>query len=306
MSQQPSSSSPKNMSSNVDLSSDSRAQTVNPNEVLDTVPLRMVTADDLKVQKPITPLTRRPKERFTSNVYKSSSPTPSGDKTREGSKYVHNAIKELLTRILSENHDVPGVSVPLNQEINEPNMEAELDVVHDVETMEDTELDPSKEKKVGVDVNVVVEDDTEVGTEADTGTGTGTEVVDLDEYFDNGLIASIDPSIAKRFMTTKGKKVVGQSPSKKKAGIDSSKKDTVGPPRTWSKVIPKKRKVNVISSSDTDVECDVSDIPLKKKPTSSKLATRVPDVPIDNISFHYAASVNKWKYVYCCTPIFYH
>ncbi|XP_058774663.1 uncharacterized protein LOC131648943 [Vicia villosa] len=63
-------------------------------------------------------------------------------------------------------------------------------------------------------------------------------------------------------------------------------------------MVPKKRKAKVIADSDSDVACDVPDIPPKKKPTSSKFAARVPDVPIDNISFHYASSVNRWKYVY--------
>ncbi|XP_058733485.1 uncharacterized protein LOC131605106 [Vicia villosa] len=54
--------------------------------------------------------------------------------------------------------------------------------------------------------------------------------------------------------------------------------------------------------SDSDVEVDVQDIPLKKKPTSSKPASRVPDVPIDNISFHSTSSVNRWKYVYQKRP----
>ncbi|XP_058787649.1 uncharacterized protein LOC131661996 [Vicia villosa] len=65
-----------------------------------------------------------------------------------------------------------------------------------------------------------------------------------------------------------------------------------------SKVIPKKRKARAIVDSDSDVDVDAQDIPPRKRPTTSKLATSFPEVPIDNISFHYPSSVNRWKYVH--------
>ncbi|XP_058784040.1 uncharacterized protein LOC131658803 [Vicia villosa] len=43
---------------------------------------------------------------------------------------------------------------------------------------------------------------------------------------------------------------------------------------------------------------DVNDIHPKKKVSTSKLAASVPEVPIDNISFHYPSSVLRWKFVY--------
>ncbi|XP_058784605.1 uncharacterized protein LOC131659432 [Vicia villosa] len=70
--------------------------------------------------------------------------------------------------------------------------------------------------------------------------------------------------------------------------------------KAWSKVVPKKRKA--ISSSenesDSDVAANVNDIHLKKKVSNSKLAASVPEIPIDNISFHYPSSVLRWKFVY--------
>ncbi|XP_058787580.1 uncharacterized protein LOC131661932 [Vicia villosa] len=65
-----------------------------------------------------------------------------------------------------------------------------------------------------------------------------------------------------------------------------------------SKVIPKKRKARAIVDSDSDVDVDAQDIPPRKRPTTSKLATSFPEVPIDNISFHYPSRVNRWKYVH--------
>ncbi|XP_058745841.1 uncharacterized protein LOC131618689 [Vicia villosa] len=47
----------------------------------------------------------------------------------------------------------------------------------------------------------------------------------------------------------------------------------------------------------SDVEVNVPNIPSRKKPTTNKLATSIPEVPIDNVSFHYASSASRWKYV---------
>ncbi|XP_058765449.1 uncharacterized protein LOC131638941 [Vicia villosa] len=105
------------------------------------------------------------------------------------------------------------------------------------------------------------------------------------------------------------RKVASRSPStdsirKKSTSIGPiksravSQSVSVGPTKSWSKVIPRKRKAQAIVDSDSDVDVDAQEIPLRKKPTTSKLAASVPEVPIDNISFHYPSSVNRWKYVH--------
>ncbi|XP_058774636.1 uncharacterized protein LOC131648922 [Vicia villosa] len=71
----------------------------------------------------------------------------------------------------------------------------------------------------------------------------------------------------------------------------------VGPSNSWSKVVPKKRKEREIVEFESDDEVDVPDIPSRKKPTTSKLAASIPEVPIDNVSLHYASSASRWKYV---------
>ncbi|XP_050878827.1 uncharacterized protein LOC127082640 [Lathyrus oleraceus] len=57
-----------------------------------------------------TPHARRPKE----TVSGFSSSIVLEERTKEGSRYVHNAIATIVTGILSGNHEVPGVSIPLN------------------------------------------------------------------------------------------------------------------------------------------------------------------------------------------------
>ncbi|XP_058747007.1 uncharacterized protein LOC131619996 [Vicia villosa] len=78
---------------------------------------------------------------------------------------------------------------------------------------------------------------------------------------------------------------------------DVAKSTWVGPSKSWSKVVPKKRKEQEIVESESDVEVDVPVIASRKKPTTSKLAASIPEVPIDNVSFHYASSASRWKYV---------
>ncbi|XP_058768816.1 uncharacterized protein LOC131642601 [Vicia villosa] len=65
-------------------------------------------------------------------------------------------------------------------------------------------------------------------------------------------------------------------------------------------MVPKKRKTRSSSEneSDSDVVADVNDIHPKKKVSTSKLGDSVPEVPIDNISFHYPSSVLGWKFFY--------
>ena len=136
------------------------------------------------------------------------------------------------------------------------------------------------------------------------------EIVNLEKFSDNELLTPVVPSIAKRVRTRREKKTVVQRSPKRKIDVPTSSKTMVavesslkrkvhGPTKSWSKVVPKKKKTKfVVVESDSDVPCNVSDILSKKMPTTSKLAASVPEVPIDNISFHFASSVNRWKYVY--------
>ncbi|XP_058767709.1 uncharacterized protein LOC131641428 [Vicia villosa] len=98
-------------------------------------------------------------------------------------------------------------------------------------------------------------------------------------------------------MRRQGKQAVVEVSPKKKA---VAKSVSVGPKKAWSKVVPKKRKArsNFENKSCSDVAADVNDIHPKKKVSTSKLAASVPEVPIDNISFHYPSSVLRWKFFY--------
>ncbi|XP_058733058.1 uncharacterized protein LOC131604644 [Vicia villosa] len=342
MSQQSDSSSPKKLSPTDAPGSVARTEPVNPNQVLDVAPLRMVGADDLKIKKSRTPRARRPKESIQTKDTNPSLSTSRANLPKEGSKYVHEAIAKIFTRILDEQYQVPGISVPLQIVIPKPaavtgaNIKGKSsndddvhivdDYVHtpdgDVQVTKEGESDDDVPKdNDNEDVTEDVNDIGNIGADAGTGTATrtGTHVVDLDDYSDNDLVAVVNPGIAKRLMTRRKGKVVVQSSPKRKVAPKSPSTDyirkkststgpirrrvvsqsvSIGPTKSWSKVIPKKRKAQDIVDSDSDVDVDAQDIPLRKKPTTSKLDASVPKVPIDNISFHYPSSVNRCKYVH--------
>ncbi|XP_058756436.1 uncharacterized protein LOC131629672 [Vicia villosa] len=161
-------------------------------------------------------------------------------------------------------------------------------------------------------------DDIEENKHTKVITEIGTNVIDLDEYSDDELLSSLNPSVANRLMTRRKGKAISQSFPEKNAKAKSTVKDSikkkstsagpiksrvvaksvgVGPSKSWSKVVPKKRKEREIVESESDVEGDVPNIPSRKKPTTSKLAASIPEIPIDNVSFHYASSASRLKYV---------
>lgn len=130
-----------------------------------------------------------------------------------------------------------------------------------------------------------------------------TYIVNIDDlYSDDEYIGKkLAPGIDKRLKKRKGKVVVSASkPSK------ASKKSVgVGPAKGWRKVVTTKKRLvkrNEVSSSESeyDVEQNVLDImPLAKKGVAGKnIPANVPEVPINNISFHYVENFEKWKYVY--------
>src|ERR1044072_6715613 len=118
----------------------------------------------------------------------------------------------------------------------------------------------------------------------------------------------------------KGKQAASQSPVKEKVaenihktGEKFSKEKVPEPSKGKSRVktvggasrpkrtpIVKKRKEPEPSESDHDsdfnVEENVSDIHPRKKPSLGKLP-KVPEVAIDNISFHHPENAGRWKYV---------
>ncbi|XP_050897523.1 uncharacterized protein LOC127104381 [Lathyrus oleraceus] len=233
------------------------------------------------------------------------------ERTREGSRYVHNAIATMVTGILSGNHKVLGVSIPLNT--IEPDSVAYQENIESLgkNISDDVEqTDAQKESNVDKPLDNVVGEEVHVTHDVSNNPNCEAETVDLEEFSDNELLSSVVPSIAKRVRTRREKKTVAQrSPRKKidvptssntKVAVETSLKRKVhGPIKSWSKGVPKKKKTkSIVVEYDSDVPCDVPHTLSKKKPTTSKLAASVPKVPIDNISFHFASSVNKWKYVY--------
>ncbi|XP_058782378.1 uncharacterized protein LOC131656783 [Vicia villosa] len=286
-------------SSDESLVSDSATpkESSNPNRILKVVPWRMISSDEVKATKPKTTYAKRLKVGIHN---KGTEPTVSAtmeELSKKGSKYVHSAITRIVTRILKENHQA----------------------VHTVDSDLDEEEINKDEQGIAKNTNVTEDvNDIDDNEHPKANTETDTNVVGLDEYSDDELLTSLNPSVANRLMTRrKGKAVVQRSP-KRSTQVKNPAKDVVrkkstsagpikskvvtkskgvGPSKSWSKVIPKKIKEQEIVKPESDVEVNVPDTPSRKKSATSKLAANIPEVPIDNVSFHYASSASRWKYV---------
>ncbi|XP_050895912.1 uncharacterized protein LOC127102603 [Lathyrus oleraceus] len=85
-------------------------------------------------------------------------------------------------------------------------------------------------------------------------------------------------------------------------GLDSDDKligwSNVVTPATKKRSLKRKEDSSSLSDSEYDVEQNVSDIVPLKKAIGKKVTANVPEVPIDNISFHSVENVEKWKFVY--------
>ncbi|XP_050915983.1 uncharacterized protein LOC127131089 [Lathyrus oleraceus] len=131
-----------------------------------------------------TPHARRPKE----TVPGFSSSIVLEERTKEGSRYVHNAIATIVTGILSGNHDVPGVSIPLNT--------IEPDSVADQENTESLgknisddveQTDAHKESNVDKPLDNMAGEEVHVTHDVSDNPNCEAETVDLEEFSDNEL-----------------------------------------------------------------------------------------------------------------------
>ncbi|XP_058733084.1 uncharacterized protein LOC131604675 [Vicia villosa] len=289
----------------------------NPNKVLKVVPLRTISSDEVKATNPKMTHPKRPKEGIHNKGTKSSTSATMEKLTKEGSKYVDNAITRIVNRILKENHQVSEITIPLQTIMADPpNNTSKAEAVHTVDSdleINKDEQGVTKNTNVTKDVNDIDNNDHPKAI-----TETDTNVVNFDEYSEDELLTSLNPGVANRLMTRRKGKAVVQGLPKRSTQVNNPAKDTirkkstyagpvkskvvtkskgVGPSKSWSRVIPKKRKEREIVEPESDVEVNVPNIPSRKKPTTSKLVASIPEVPIDNVSFHHASSVSRWKYV---------
>ncbi|KAK2410499.1 hypothetical protein QL285_045860 [Trifolium repens] len=98
---------------------------------------------------------------------------------------------------------------------------------------------------------------------------------------------------AKQKKQTSKRKTIELSDSEFDAGEDAPTIPTSSKQKT-----PKKRKIVADASVDDAEENAPSIVSAKKKVAGRTIPPNVPDVPMDNVSFHFSASAAKWKYVY--------
>ncbi|WJX83795.1 hypothetical protein P8452_66429 [Trifolium repens] len=80
---------------------------------------------------------------------------------------------------------------------------------------------------------------------------------------------------------------------------DSDAEEDVPPISTASKQkTPKKRKIAANAAAESAEQNAPSIVSTQKKKAGRSIPQNVPDVPMDNVSFHFSASAAKWKFVY--------
>ncbi|XP_058782952.1 uncharacterized protein LOC131657586 [Vicia villosa] len=294
----------KKSSPSSETASGSRAPNVVSDQdvVLDVVPLNSVPSTD--------PVSNPPRKMHARKSTGGSVPETFSVQGREGSAYVHNAIADIVTRILNEGHQVDGISVPLAQipasENSKDDQDGQDDASKDQGDIE-TSVDNNDEKTPGakdVETSEAINVETS-GTKDDeilepekaeevpvapsketlNEGPTVHDVVNLDDLDDSIDIADDEliSSISHRVKTRKGKQVCDQDFSKpqatpqvtpqKKVTIKKIKKVPAEPSTTGSKTAVKKRKERSVSAPEDDVLSDVIiGGKVKKWPIKSKLS----------------------------------
>ncbi|XP_058758306.1 uncharacterized protein LOC131631525 [Vicia villosa] len=220
--------------------------------VLDVVPLNSVP--------PSNSARSHPRKMHARKSTGGSVPETFSVQGREGSSYVHNAIANIVTRILNEGHKVEGISVPLAQMPASDDDQGEHDDVS--KDQENVETPVANDVRTSVD-NVETHVAKDVETSKDENPNVH-DVVDLDDLDDPIDIADDDliSSISNRVKARKGKQVCDQQPLKpqvtplKTVTKERVKRVSTGPAKSGSKVTVKKRKERSVSVTEDDVLSD--------------------------------------------------
>ncbi|WJX73083.1 hypothetical protein P8452_56904 [Trifolium repens] len=259
--------------------------------------------------------------------------TPSDDGVDEDQlnlKDAKDTLKSLANSVPSANA-MPDAPTSLAQDQSQHDLSVEDDIVEkDTNVVADSSMQQEKDVTDDVDTDnamLVDEDVTIVKTVADPKKRSGKTGVSSRLRERKGKETKIAAEATK---STKKKKVAADA-------TKSAKKKMVGPVRRSSRVeipaqqkkqspkrkfislsdsdydaeedapsittspkkrTPKKRKT-VVAASSADVEEDApSIVSAKRRVGGRSIPPNVPDVPMDNVSFHFIDSAAKWKFVY--------
>ncbi|XP_050915351.1 uncharacterized protein LOC127130374 [Lathyrus oleraceus] len=249
---------------------------IHDDEILDVVPLSVIPCEALDLNHPMdASASAYPNQGNISSIPSGSTHATS---SKEDIHHIDRVIRNLVTRILDEEHSVKGVSTPLSKMYPSPEV---------AQHSENNNYSSSFEKDMAAEglcslgqtvsgKGKFVASKTVNASHSEKHDVTN-DVINLeddrsDEQEDR-LLHHLKP-------TKTTKKIVG-----------------VGPFKSWSKVEVKKRKVREVSKSEEDVEEDVPDISPVKKTTVRKSPVKFVVVHLDNISFHLEGGVAKWKFV---------
>src|ERR1043165_5778316 len=133
----------QNMSSSSSSSQDSNCPSPTMAEIranaaaLNVEPMKFSPQRSIATENQHAQNIQRSSVTYTGKISGSPSSVPPEIRNKEDIMYVEEAIARIVTRILDENHIVPGISVPLNQRPASPSLAADPDVTTDVMTSDD-------------------------------------------------------------------------------------------------------------------------------------------------------------------------
>ncbi|XP_050897531.1 uncharacterized protein LOC127104390 [Lathyrus oleraceus] len=264
-------------------------------EILDVVPLSVIPCEALDLNHPMdASASACPNLGNISSIPYGSIPATS---SKEDIHHTDLVIRNLVTRILNEGYSVKGVPTPLSKMYPSPEVEQHSEKNNDSSSSEKnmTAEGLCSLGQTVFDKGKFVASKTANASHFERHDDVN-DVIDLeDDRFDDqedNLLHHLNPCVAKRIKTRKGRSVAELMSARK-----TKKTVGIGPSKSWSKVLVKKRKVRENSESEEDVEEDVSDISPVKKTTVRKSHVKVVVVHLDNISFHLEDGAAKWKFM---------
>lgn len=166
----------------------------------------------------------------------------------------------------------------------------------------DSEKDESDDESMSDESQKNLSDNEDKEETAGLKKNQSINIVDIDDqdYDDHPIRKKLNPSISKRLKNGKGKRKVATPTFKA-----SNKSTFVGPAKGYSKVAtPTTKKSKEVTSSEFehDFKQNIRDImpSTMKKFVGKKIPANVPEVPIDNITFHSIENVENGN---ICTKV---
>ncbi|XP_057444148.1 uncharacterized protein LOC130736326 [Lotus japonicus] len=261
--------------------------------------------------------------RVTRSSAKIVSPESSGPSKRTRSMRIKHVFKRGIGKASSvqdiSEDSIPDPPIDDNQESDVVDVEADQDVMPNVESQVDRDSEPNSEANPS-EPDAEKEDDTDVASQESSSEKTPSVEIPYEKTLeplskkgkkqvfvaskeedsdDQEVHKKVTASASRKATVSTSKNVTGLKEKKKKVSVPENKTKKDKKDEKMAASTGKKRKDVAETDSETDVEPDVPDITTtaKKGIKGKRIPLNVPEAPIDNVSFHFASFAQSWKSV---------